>query len=58
MTGNKTVFFITHRLSSIQSADTIILMHQGSIDEIGSHKELIEKRGRYFALYRQQESVQ
>ena len=32
-----TVFFITHRLSTIRNADTIIMMHQGAIAEIGSH---------------------
>lgn len=50
-----TVFFITHRLSTVRRADIIIVMHQGAIAEIGSHNELMEKRGRYFALYRQQE---
>ena len=30
-------------------------MNQGAIDEVGSHSQLIDKRGRYFALYRQQE---
>jgi ATP-binding cassette, subfamily B, bacterial HlyB/CyaB len=51
-----TVFFITHRLSTIRNADTIIMMHQGAIAEIGSHAELMELRGRYYALYRQQEA--
>ena len=32
------------------------MMHQGSVVEIGTHDELIKKQGRYFALYRQQES--
>ncbi|WP_010312810.1 peptidase domain-containing ABC transporter, partial [Synechococcus sp. CB0205] len=51
-----TVFFITHRLSTIRNADKIIMMHQGSIAEIGTHSELIDLRGRYYALYCQQES--
>ena len=50
-----TVFFITHRLSSIRKAQKIIMMHQGTIVEQGSHVSLMDKRGRYFALYRQQE---
>ena len=54
--SNCTVFAITHRLSSIKNADSIIMMHKGKIDEVGTHKELIKKRGRYFALYQQQES--
>ena len=51
-----TVFFITHRLSSIRRADLIVMMHEGAIAEIGSHEELMAARGRYFALYRQQEA--
>ena len=51
-----TVFFITHRLNTIKNADIIIMMHQGSIAEIGTHRELVEKKGRYYALYLQQES--
>ena len=53
---DQTVFFITHRLSTIRQADIIVMMHQGAIVEIGSHDDLMKHRGRYFALYRQQES--
>ena len=49
-----TVFFITHRLSNVKKANLIIMMHQGMIDEVGTHEELIDKKGRYYALYRQQ----
>ena len=52
----KTVFFITHRLNSIKNADRIILMHDGVIDEQGTHQELLEKKGRYYSLFLQQES--
>ena len=52
-----TVFFITHRLSTIRRADLIVMMHQGAIVETGTHDELINMRGRYYALYRQQEAV-
>ena len=51
-----TVFFITHRLSTVRRADVIVVMHQGAIVEMGTHEALMEKRGRYYALYRQQES--
>ena len=51
-----TVFFITHRLSTIRRADMIVMMHQGAVVEIGTHDELIAQKGRYFALYRQQEA--
>ena len=51
-----TVFFITHRLSTIRSADRILMMDTGSLVEEGTHQELIQLQGRYFALYSQQES--
>jgi ATP-binding cassette subfamily B protein len=47
---NKTIFFVTHRLSTIKNANLIIVFHKGRIAELGTHDELIEKRGRYFAL--------
>jgi ATP-binding cassette subfamily B protein len=50
-----TVFFITHRLSTIRRADLIVMMHEGAVVETGRHDALIEQRGRYYALYRQQE---
>jgi len=50
----KTVFFITHRLSTIQDADSIMMLHNGVIEEKGSHNELMSKKGRYFALFNQQ----
>jgi len=49
-----TVFFITHRLSSITHADRIVMMHNGKIEEQGTHEELISLKGRYFALFNQQ----
>jgi ABC-type multidrug transport system fused ATPase/permease subunit len=51
-----TVFFITHRLSTIRRADLIVMLHQGAIVETGTHDDLIARRGRYYALYRQQEA--
>jgi ATP-binding cassette subfamily B protein len=53
---DRTVFFITHRLTTIRSADTIVLMDKGSPVEIGTHDQLMALRGRYFCLYQQQES--
>ena len=50
-----TVFFVTHRLSTVRNANLIVMMHQGAIVETGTHDELMAKKGRYFALYRQQE---
>ncbi len=52
----KTVFFITHRLATIKDADLIVLMDKGNIAEIGNHDSLINKKGKYFDLYSQQEN--
>ena len=51
-----TVFFVTHRLSTVRNADKIVMMHQGAIVEMGSHDELVALQGRYYALLRQQEA--
>ncbi|MBE9042528.1 peptidase domain-containing ABC transporter, partial [Oscillatoriales cyanobacterium LEGE 11467] len=52
----RTVFFITHRLPTVQQADMIIMMDQGAVVEQGKHDELMELQGRYYCLYQQQES--
>ena len=51
-----TVFFITHRLSTIKRANRVVMMHQGSVVEEGTHDSLMSLTGRYYALYRQQEA--
>ena len=50
----RTLVMITHRLSTLIHADQIVMMHDGRIDSIGSHDELMSQSGRYFALYQQQ----
>ncbi|BAY48626.1 cyclic nucleotide-regulated ABC bacteriocin/lantibiotic exporter [Scytonema sp. HK-05] len=52
----KTVFFITHRLSTIRHADIILMMDQGAVVEQGSHQELMALKGYYYCLYQQQET--
>ena len=47
----RTVFVIAHRLSTIQNSDKIIVLDNGEILEMGSHEELINKKGRYYQLY-------
>ena len=44
---NRTVLVIAHRLSTIQKADKIAVIEKGEVLEIGSHKELINRQGRY-----------
>ncbi len=50
----RTVFFITHRLSTVQPADLIVLMDRGAVMEQGNHRQLMQQRGWYYALYRSQ----
>ncbi|PZO38657.1 MAG: peptidase C39 [Pseudanabaena frigida] len=53
----RTVFFITHRLATIHSADLILVMDSGRVVEQGTHTELMAMRERYYTLYRQQEAA-
>ena len=50
----RSVIFISHRLSSAVDADRIYLMDHGRITEVGSHRELMEKNGRYAEMFRLQ----
>jgi ATP-binding cassette subfamily B protein len=52
-----TVFFITHRLSTVRNSDLILVMHEGKLDEIGSHDQLLKNKGRYFALESQKGNI-
>ena len=51
---NRTSFIIAHRLSTIRRADRILFIKDGRIAEIGSHQELLRKKGLYYRLYTQQ----
>jgi ATP-binding cassette subfamily B protein len=51
---NCTSFVIAHRLSTIKRADRILVIEGGSIAEIGTHSELLRKRGKYYTLYTKQ----
>jgi len=50
MMQNRTSIVIAHRLSTIQKADVIVVMHKGQIVELGSHEELLTKKGTYSKL--------
>jgi ATP-binding cassette, subfamily B, bacterial len=45
---------IAHRLSTIMHADRIFVLEKGDIVETGSHESLIEEKGLYYAMWRQQ----
>lgn len=53
----RTTFVIAHRLSTIRQADQILVIENGSIAEVGTHDELIEKKGRYYQLYTYQARI-
>ena len=50
----KTCFVVAHRLSTIQSADKILVVRDGNVVESGNHRELMEMQGFYWELYQAQ----
>ena len=54
MIEGRTSVVIAHRLSTVQRADTILVMHKGQLRETGSHQELLTHRGLYWKLYQLQ----
>jgi ATP-binding cassette subfamily B protein len=54
MITGRTSVLIAHRLSTVQSADTILVLHKGQLRERGNHQELLAQRGLYWKLYQLQ----
>ncbi len=54
LTKERTTIVVAHRLSTIQHADKIIVLHKGKIREEGTHQELLAKEGLYYNLYKLQ----
>jgi len=54
LVSNRTSLVIAHRLSTIQRADRIIVMHKAQLREMGTHQELLARRGIYWKLYQLQ----
>jgi ATP-binding cassette subfamily B protein len=54
MVEGRTSLIIAHRLSTVQRADKIIVMHKGHVREMGTHQQLLAQRGIYFKLYQLQ----
>jgi ATP-binding cassette subfamily B protein len=48
---SRTSLVIAHRLSTIQNASKIVVMHKGHVREVGTHQELLARRGIYYKLY-------
>ncbi len=51
LSKGRTTFTIAHRLTTIQNADTILVLTENGIEESGSHRELMERKGKYYSLY-------
>ena len=54
MVEGRTSVLIAHRLSTVQRADTILVMHKAQLREMGSHQQLLAQRGLYWKLYQLQ----
>jgi len=54
MVEGRTSVLIAHRLSTVQRADTILVMHKGQLRELGTHQQLLARRGLYWKLYQLQ----
>jgi ATP-binding cassette, subfamily B, multidrug efflux pump len=54
MIMGRTSVVIAHRLSTVQRADTILVMHKGQLREMGGHQHLLALRGIYWRLYQLQ----
>ena len=54
----RTLIIISHRLSTIQQADNIIVLNQGELVEQGSHQSLLDLHGEYYQLVKEQEILE
>jgi len=51
---DRTAIVISHRFSTVRMADRIAILHEGRLEELGAHEELLELDGRYARLFRLQ----
>lgn len=52
--NGRTSIIISHRISTIMNCDNIVVLHNGEIEESGTHSELIERKGKYYQIYSRQ----
>jgi len=52
--NRSTTIMVAHRLSTVRDADRIILVDGGTIREVGTHDELMSKKGKYFEMFTKQ----
>ena len=57
LTENSTSIIIAHRLSTIKNCDFIVFIEDGNIVEVGTHDELINKKGAYYNMYKSQFNI-
>lgn len=51
---NKTMIIISHRVTAIEKADRVYMLEDGKVVEAGTHQELVNKRGKYYAMFESQ----
>lgn len=56
--AGRTSFVVAHRLSTIVNADKILVLDHGVIKEMGTHEELMKKKGAYYELYTSQSLIE
>jgi ATP-binding cassette subfamily B protein len=52
--NNKTIVIVAHRLNTVRNADNILVLYDGQVIESGNHHELLQKKGIYFSLIKEQ----
>jgi len=53
----RTTFAIAHRLSTLRNASRLVLLKEGEITEIGTHQELMDKKGEFYRLVEMQKEM-
>jgi ATP-binding cassette, subfamily B, bacterial len=53
----RTTFAIAHRLSTLRNADRLVVLKEGKVEEVGTHAELLEKKGEFYRLVEMQQEM-